>query len=133
MSISAKYRMSDGRGWRRLALMPALAAAALILTPEISRADPPIEQVYNIYCAQCHGLKRNGTGVNLPGLSVRPRDHTDTKGMGDTPDDELYKAIKEGGLAVNKSALMPTWGAVLSDAQIKDLVKYLRVVCKCGT
>lgn len=133
MSISAKYRMSGGRGWRRLALMPALAAAALILTPEISRADPPIEQVYNIYCAQCHGLKRNGTGVNLPGLSVRPRDHTDTKGMGDTPDDELYKAIKDGGLAVNKSALMPTWGKVLSDAQIKDLVKYLRVVCKCGT
>ena len=64
---------------------------------------------------QCHGLNRNGTGVNLPGLSVTPRDHTDAKGMGATPDDELFKAIKEGGLAVNKSVLMPTWGGVLSE------------------
>ena len=52
--------------------------------------------------------------------------------MGDTPDDELFKAIKEGGLAVNKSVLMPTWGHTLSDEQIKGLVKYLRQVCKCG-
>jgi mono/diheme cytochrome c family protein len=52
--------------------------------------------------------------------------------MGDTPDDELFKAIKEGGLAVNKSVLMPTWGHVLSEEQITGLVKYLRQVCKCG-
>lgn len=114
-------------------LVTALAGLVLMFTPSVSRADPPVEQVYDVYCAQCHGLKRNGTGINLPGLSVRPRDHTDTKGMGDTPDEELFKAIKDGGLAVNKSALMPTWGAVLSDAQITDLVKYLRKVCKCGT
>jgi len=133
MRIFANHRMPAARGWTRLALAPALAAATLILTPDIGRADPPIEQVYDIYCAQCHGLKRNGTGVNLPGLSVRPRDHTDTKGMGDTPDEELFKAIKDGGLAVNKSALMPTWSAVLSDKQITEMVKYLRKVCKCGT
>jgi mono/diheme cytochrome c family protein len=53
--------------------------------------------------------------------------------MGDTSDDELTKAITEGGLAVNKSVLMPTWGQVLSEDQIKGLVKYLRQVCKCGT
>ena len=88
--------------------------------------------IFAQYCVQCHGLKRNGTGVNLPGLSVRPRDHTDSKGMGDTPDDELFKAIKEGGLAVNKSVLMPTWGKVLSDKQITEMVKYLRTVCHCG-
>lgn len=118
---------------KRLHLLAALAGAALLLAPTPSRADPPIEQVYDVYCAQCHGLKRNGTGVNLPGLSVRPRDHTDTKGMGDTPNEELFKAIKDGGLAVNKSALMPSWGAVLNDQQITEMVKYLRKVCKCGT
>ncbi len=46
--------------------------------------------------------------------------------MGDTPDDELFKAIKEGGLAVNKSVLMPAWGGVLTDSQITEMVKYLR-------
>ena len=84
-------------------LVLTLAAAALLLTPTVGRADPPAKQLYETYCVQCHGLKRNGSGVNLPGLSVRPRDHTDSKGMGATPDDELFKAIKESGLAVNKS------------------------------
>jgi mono/diheme cytochrome c family protein len=53
--------------------------------------------------------------------------------MGDTPDEQLFKAIKEGGLAVNKSALMPAWGSVLTDAQITEMVGYLRKVCHCGT
>lgn len=132
MRIFTKHPAPASRSWKNIALIPALAAATLLLTPESSRADPPIDQVYNVYCAQCHGLKRNGTGVNLPGLSVRPRDHTDSKGMGDTPDEELFKAIKEGGLAVNKSVLMPAWGAVLSDNQITEMVKYLRTVCHCG-
>lgn len=114
-------------------LLPFLAGLSLLLVPSAGRADPPVESVYNVYCMQCHGLKRNGTGVNLPGLSVRPRDHTDTKGMGATPDEELFKAIKEGGLAVNKSSLMPAWGGVLTDSQIGELVKYLRKVCNCGT
>jgi mono/diheme cytochrome c family protein len=117
----------------RIRLMLALAGIALLMAPDVVLADPPAEKLYETYCVQCHGLKRNGTGVNLPGLSVRPRDHTDTKGMGDTPDEELFKAIKEGGLSVNKSVLMPTWGGVLTDPQITDLVKYLREVCHCGT
>jgi mono/diheme cytochrome c family protein len=114
----------------RMAL--GFASLAFFAFPEIGYADVPVEKIYGTYCVQCHGLKRNGTGVNLPGLSTKPRDHTDTKGMGDTPDDELFKAIKEGGLAVNKSVLMPSWGGVLSDAEITELVKYLRTVCHCG-
>lgn len=116
----------------RIALALFLAIPVLLTESTMGRAEPAISQVYDVYCAQCHGLKRNGTGINLPGLSVRPRDHTDTKGMGDTPNEELFKAIKEGGFAVNKSALMPAFGAVLTDAQITDLVKYLRQVCNCN-
>jgi mono/diheme cytochrome c family protein len=109
-----------------------IVAAAFFALPGSGHAEVSAEKLYGTYCVQCHGLKRNGTGVNLPGLSTKPRDHTDTKGMGETPDDELFKAIKEGGLAVNKSVLMPNWGGVLSDDEIKELVKYLRVVCHCG-
>ncbi len=116
---------------RRL-LCLALAGACLA-TPCIGRAEPAIEQVYQVYCVQCHGLKRNGTGINLPALSVRPRDHTDAQAMGATPDEELFKAIRNGGLAVNKSILMPAWAGVLTDQQITAMVKYLREVCHCGT
>lgn len=114
----------------RMAL--GIVAVAFFALPGNGHAEVSAEKLYGTYCVQCHGLKRNGTGVNLPGLSTKPRDHTDTKGMGETPDDELFKAIKEGGLAVNKSVLMPNWGGVLSDDEIKELVKYLRVVCHCG-
>lgn len=87
-------------------------------------------KVYDTYCAQCHGKNRDGNGINSTAMAVKPRDHTDTKGMGDTPDAELHSAIKNGGASVNKSALMPKWDGVLSDAEITDLVSYLRVVSK---
>jgi cytochrome c oxidase cbb3-type subunit 3 len=109
--------------------------AALAFAP-ISDADDRYAhaaQLYNTYCVQCHGVNRNGKGVNTPDMSVQPRDHTDAKGMGDIPDDEIYHAIHDGGLAVNKSVLMPNWGDVMSEADIKELVGYLRHVCNCGS
>ena len=89
-------------------------------------------KIYNTYCVQCHGVNRDGNGINSKSMSVKPRDHTDSKAMGDTPDDTLFKAIKEGGLSVTKSVLMPKWGGVLNDGQIKEMVAYLRFVSKTG-
>jgi len=90
-------------------------------------------KIYNTYCVQCHGINRNGRGINSEHMSVQPRDHTDSKAMGDTPDATLFKAIKEGGLSVSKSVLMPTWGGVLSDEQINEMVSYLRFISKTET
>jgi len=87
-------------------------------------------KLYNTYCVQCHGVNRDGNGINSANMAVKPRDHTDTKAMGDTPDETLFKAIKGGGLAVSKSVLMPKWEGVLNDDEIKELVAYLRVVSK---
>jgi cytochrome c oxidase cbb3-type subunit III len=63
-------------------------------------------------------------------MPIKPRDHTDSKAMGDTPDDLLFKAIKGGGLAVGKSVLMPRWEGVMTDDEIKQMVGYLRFVSK---
>ncbi|MFZ6649306.1 c-type cytochrome [Undibacterium sp. TJN25] len=87
-------------------------------------------KLYNTYCVQCHGVNRDGNGINSKEMSVKPRDHTDTKAMGDTPDETLFKAIKGGGLAVSKSVLMPKWEGVLNDDEIKEMVAYLRFVSK---
>lgn len=88
---------------------------------------------YDTYCVQCHGINRNGRGINSRDMSVQPRDHSDAKGMGDIPDEEIFNVIKNGGLAANKSVLMPAWGNVMNDDEIKELVGYLRFVCKCGS
>jgi cytochrome c oxidase cbb3-type subunit 3 len=95
-------------------------------------AYPHAERNYDTYCAQCHGSQRNGKGVNASSMAVQPRDHSDAKAMGDLPNDQIFKAIKEGGTAVNKSVLMPVWGGILNDDEIKEMVSYLREVCKCG-
>lgn len=102
------------------------------INAQASTAYPRAEKNYDTYCAQCHGSQRNGKGVNAATMSVQPRDHTDAKAMGDLPDDQIFKAIKEGGMAVNKSILMPVWGKVLSEDEIHEMVLYLREVCNCG-
>lgn len=113
----------------RLALA---AAAAFVLAGAVhaQQPSPHAVKLYDTYCVQCHGVNRDGNGINSPAMAVKPRDHTDTKGMGDTPDDVLFKAIKGGGLAVGKSVLMPRWEDVISDDEIKELVAYLRFVSK---
>lgn len=117
-------------------MSPRLTAAVLAALGAFAGAghaqepSPHAVKLYNTYCVQCHGVNRDGNGVNSPAMAVKPRDHTDTKGMGDTPDDVLFKAIKGGGLAVGKSVLMPRWEDVISDDEIKELVAYLRFVSK---
>ncbi|HEC18179.1 MAG TPA: cytochrome c [Gammaproteobacteria bacterium] len=90
------------------------------------------EDNYKNFCWQCHGMAGNGMGVNVQDMSVQPRDHTSAKAMGGRSDADLFKVIKQGGLAIDKSVLMPPWGDSLSDEEIRDLVKYLRKLCKCG-
>jgi cytochrome c oxidase cbb3-type subunit 3 len=85
--------------------------------------------LYEIYCTQCHGMNGDGGGINVPDMSVQPRDHTDPQEMGARTDEDLAKAIKHGGKAVDKSVLMPAWEGNLDDEQIADLVAYLRELC----
>jgi len=87
---------------------------------------------YQAYCVQCHGLQGTGKGVNVRDMSVQPRDHSDAKTMSARSDEDLFKVIKEGGLAANKSVLMPAWKDTLTDAEITGLVQLLREKCGCS-
>jgi len=107
-----------------------MVAISLFVLPAASMAGPAADS-YKTYCMQCHGMQGNGMGANIQDMSVQPRDHTDAKAMGARTDAELFKVIKEGGLAINKSALMPEWADTFTDNEINDLVKYLRKLCKC--
>ena len=87
---------------------------------------------YKWYCTQCHGLNGKGDGVNATkDQPVSPRDHTDTKSMGKLTDADIENVIRDGGKATGKSTMMPPWKKSLTDGEIKDLVKYLRQLCKC--
>ncbi|MBF0169717.1 MAG: cytochrome c [Nitrospinae bacterium] len=107
-----------------------LALGTLLLSATDARAESAADN-YKLYCVQCHGSAGTGKGINAPFLSVAPRNHTNAKDMGELSDDNVFKAIKEGGVAVGKSTQMPPFGGLLNDAAIKDLVKHLRGMCKC--
>lgn len=113
----------------------AAAVLAFAIQPAWAQDDAKYKasaHLYDTYCTQCHGVNRNGKGVNTAGMAVQPRDHSDSAGMASIPDAEMVKVIHLGGASANKSALMPPWASVLTDQQITDMVSYLRMVCKCG-
>ena len=89
------------------------------------------EDNYKLYCFQCHGSKGSGGGINAAALSTAPRDHTSATEMKKLTDENIFTAIKEGGAAVSKSTFMPPWKSILTDDEIKDMVKYLHGLCKC--
>lgn len=113
------------------ALFAITLATAAMLTALPSQAVEKAADNYKTYCAQCHGSKGDGKGLNVRDMSVQPRDHTDTKAMSARSDEQLFKVIKEGGLAIEKSVLMPPWADTFSDQEINDLVAYLRELCQC--
>jgi len=112
----------------------SVAVWLLILLAGISSPVSATESgkdLYQVYCWQCHGMAGDGMGVNVRDMSVQPRNHTDAKEMASRSDEELFKAIKEGGQAISKSVLMPPWGGNLNDDEIRSLVAYLRELCQC--
>jgi mono/diheme cytochrome c family protein len=88
-------------------------------------------EVYQWYCTQCHGLEGKGDGINAKLLTVPPRDHTKSDYLETRLDQQLFDAIKLGGLAVGRAPCMPKWGHTLDDDTIRSLVAYIRELCQC--
>ena len=101
--------------------------------PDVSARYPCIDgdpqagaQHYANLCASCHGARGDGQGPAAAGLNPKPARHDDGAYMNDLSNEYLFKIIKEGGAAVGKSPLMAPWGGTLSDAQIWDVVAFVR-------
>ncbi len=106
--------------WNILALLPLLLAAALTVSAIPAQAQQPaapapengelnVEQLFATTCGWCHsdGGRAAGKGPQL----------MDTK----HDDDFIRNRIKNG-----KEGAMPAFGAMFSDAQIDEIIKYIR-------
>ena len=85
--------------------------------------------LYNENCSQCHGEKGDAQGVAADLLNPRPRDFR--RGIykirrtpqGELPTDEdLFRIVGNGMPGTS----MPAWRGLLSDAQIWQLVDYIK-------
>ncbi|MBT6602360.1 MAG: cytochrome c [Nitrospina sp.] len=98
---------------------------------DVSSVTEKTRQVYRRYCAQCHGVKGHGDGINAPYLVVPPRDHTKSDYLETRSDQQLFDAIKLGGLAVGRAPCMPAWEHTFESETIRSLVNYIRELCNC--
>src|SRR5690625_7648710 len=104
------------------------AVAALLMSAPLLGSAGEAAALYEVCCTQCHGVSGDGNGINAPHMSVQPRDHTDPREMGTRTDDDLFKVIKHGGKAINKSVLMPAREHNMTDEQNHAVVEQLREV-----
>lgn len=121
-----QYLTGGATGPREVADAPASpASSAPAPAPALGRA----ERLYRLLCTQCHGVTGNGKGINARFLFVAPRNHTSAAEMERLTADEVARAIRYGGVAVGKSAMMPAWGGVLKPEDVTLLASYVRGLC----
>lgn len=86
------------------------------------------KNLYQYYCAVCHGNTGNADGFNSFSVTPTPAKLSDPKLMAALSDDAIQKTIKEGGAGVGLSPHMPAWGGVFTDENISDLTHFIRTL-----
>jgi len=118
---------------RYLASQPGDAAGPVPASAEAPPAPgtPNGAALYARWCAACHGETGRGDGPNAANLPVKPSAHASRQAMSARPDDSLFDTIASGGAVMNRSPRMPAFGATLSAAEIRALVRHVRTLCRC--
>lgn len=81
--------------------------------------------LYGLYCTTCHGAEGKGDGPAGAALDPSPSDFTTAEFWSSRSAESLAKVITGGGAAIEKSATMPAWGAVLNEEQVGDVIAHL--------
>jgi mono/diheme cytochrome c family protein len=86
------------------------------------------KRIYYQQCVWCHSDATPAGPSNRSNVSPDPPLMNDGNLLNKENDASLRKVISLGGSAVGKSAMMPPYGATLSDEEINDLIAYIRVI-----
>jgi len=105
---------------QRLAVGGAFLPVLFLLSPR-ANAQGQGEKVYKAKCATCHGAE--GAGATPAGKANKARDFCSEEVKKET--DEEWTSILGKG-----KNMMPAYDKKLTDAEIKDVVAYIRGLCK---
>ena len=86
-------------------------------------------QLNEKYCERCHDPESTPERVsNYDNLEVKPHPFSEGDTLNKMSDADLTAIINQGGLALNRSPLMPPYGYTLSKTEIQALIAYIRAV-----
>lgn len=105
---------------------PAAADAAAVTAEDADPARGATQ--YAMLCASCHGARGDADTPVAQTLDPKPARHSNGEYMNALSDEHLFRVIQQGGPAVGKSPLMAAWGGALSDAQIRDVIAFIRTL-----
>ncbi len=104
------------------------AAASHAQTTEVKKE--PIQmtsaasgvEMFNSYCAACHGKDAKGNGPAASALKVPPADLTQLakKNNGKFPADHVGNELRTGVAGAHGSNEMPVWGPLFSSVSSRD-------------
>jgi len=100
--------------------------AWLLDTPKPPPGAPKAERLYLGLCATCHGSDGRGSWSAALFL-VRPGKLSDASVLDRRSDQYLFDLIKHGGAPIGRPG-MPAFGSTLADAEIAELVAYVRTL-----
>jgi mono/diheme cytochrome c family protein len=81
------------------------------------------------YCSRCHDSESTPEQVsNYDNLAVKPHAFEQGDTFNKLSDADLAAIVSHGGPALNLSALMPAYGGTFSEAEIRAVVAYIRLV-----
>lgn len=105
---------------RKLVIAGTLCAAVLLLVGS-ANAQGGGEKTYKAKCASCHGP--DGKGETAAGKATKARDFCS---------DEVKKATDEEwtGIVVKGKNKMPGYEKKLTESEVKEVVAYIRSLCK---
>ncbi len=114
---------------RAVFALSLFAGVSLAWAASIEEADADKgKQTYTIYCVTCHGPEGDGQGPVGKALNPPPRDFTKGDFKYGGKDQDLYDIISNGAAIKGGSPLMAPWGAVITEGDRWNLVKFIRTL-----
>jgi cytochrome c oxidase cbb3-type subunit 3 len=104
---------------------PALETNQCLATGNLRGDAQAGQDIHVEHCAECHGYDGKAEVIVMH-MDEPPHDETDVEYMKQLNDQFLYLAICKGGEAIGRSLVMPGWGDMLTDQEIRDLVAWIR-------
>jgi mono/diheme cytochrome c family protein len=120
------YRKKESLPFDAMKVLCAVAVSLVILVGTTSGRDAPA--AYTKICVSCHGA--DGSGHTAAALKMKVADLR-SKNIQQMSDEDLYSTIAHG--TNHKSYPHAFLHTGLTEAQVRELVKYIRTLGKTGT